>query len=132
MSKTRTIKLKYGLPFQMESHLVNKLGYFVVQRVYNDYIMFSRHETPGEPLQKKDNVVPFKGDSFAFADNLGVEKCKELCRRCDNIVKSFNDPYKFIGPVRQRLHNMSQGLPLREQQYVQDYMDEHFPHDEDD
>ncbi len=54
--------------------------------------------------------------------------CKELERRCDNIISHYQDPYNNVLAVRTRLCNMAKTLKTApERQYVQDYMDDNFP-----
>lgn len=113
----KTIKLKHDCPFQLESTLINKFGYYIQQRRFKECIIFVK--------------LAAKPPEEALPDTIsGLTKAQEenLVYRCDRIVDYFVDPYNEMSKVRTRLHNMRQTLKsVAEQQYVLEYMDENFP-----
>lgn len=106
------LKFSHDLPLWLETRLLRKHDYYIYSRVYNDCIVFQKKPKQGELV-----VVP----------KLQPDQQISLMTRCDRIVDFFPDPYSAVMAVRQRLHNMSQGLSMAERQFVVEYMDENFP-----
>jgi len=111
------LKTKYSLPLYLESKLVNKYGWVVERREYNQHIIFIRSRS----AKRKPNPT------IKFGPALDEAQQKKLTERCDNIVNFFPDPYATTMAVRQRLHNLAQALESVQQQFVLDYMEENFP-----
>lgn len=52
---------------------------------------------------------------------------EELERRCVNVTSMYPNPQHFIGPIRQRLHNLAQSLSGWEREFVEAWAEENHP-----
>lgn len=111
--------MRYSLPFHLEHKLVNKFGYVIEIKRFNDCIVFVKPKK-AKPKAKAAQVI--------YTPGLTSYQQKQLTQRCDNLVDHFPDPYSVPTAVRQRLHNLAQSLAsLAERQHVINFMEEHFP-----
>lgn len=124
---SKTLKFRHDLPFYLECRLSSKLGFYLQKKVFKEHMLFVKPDG----LKVNDTRTSYVVLSQTGDENdvVSVYRMGELNRRCDNIVSFFTDPYKAIGPLRQRLHNMAQSLKPSERKYINSYMDEHFPAD---
>jgi hypothetical protein len=122
------LRMRYSLPVHLEQKLCNKYGWAVKSQKFNECIIFVKARK-GEKKVEKPTIRVKAGSTGTLMFSPGVtEKEKDaLYQRCDTIVGFFPDPYSAIQAVRQRLHNMSQSLPLAQRQVVLNYMEEEFP-----
>lgn len=121
------LRMRYAIPFALESKLCNKFGFAVDSRKFQDCITFVKSKTrPGRTTIRASALT----SNVTVSPGLTAEEQKKLVERCDTIVDWFPDPYNAIMAVRQRLHNVSQALPsMAARQFVVDYMEENFPED---
>lgn len=130
----RTIKLRYEAPEEAVEKLVKEYNYRVSERVFQQHILLAKivneHLTPlPKPVEKASNVVNLYNPPHvpSSSESVTAERKRQLEDQCDKIIDWFPDPYRMYAAVRTRLHNFRQRLPIPEQQFVLEFMDEHFP-----
>lgn len=140
----RMLRLKHNLPFYLEARLINRFGYHVQRRQFQEYVLFARTDVFNGKLKKFDRQVPSVSNDKNTKKKLilpseeatlqkfgfpSLSKMQELDKRCDRIVSGFKNPYDHVAQIHQRFAIMKQGLPEAEQAYINDFLDEHFPHE---
>jgi hypothetical protein len=116
LDEVKRLRMRYDIPFWLEHRLVERFGFVIEKRTFNECITFVKPS-------KKDGRQTF----VMGTPKLTSEEERKLCARCDSIVDWFKDPYKMEKAVRQRLHNLSQALPQAAREYVLKYIEENFP-----
>lgn len=131
----KTIRFRADLPYYLEIRLQNKdHGFHVQTRVFKESITF------GKNTQSKETLAP-TGEAYAKEETMADILIKqsqlppparrlELERRCDNIVCFYPDPYNCTRAIRVRLTMMQQKMCQADKNFIQQYMDENFPEEQ--
>lgn len=135
----RLLRFKHNLPFYLESRLCNRFGYHVQRRQFQEYTIFARSEVFQGRLKEVVRQSPPKSNDKTKAEEVkatsiihgfpSISKMQELDKRCERIVSGFKHPYDHVPQIYQRFAIMKQGLPEAEQAYINDFLDEQFPHE---
>lgn len=129
MGEPKQFKLKRTLPFHLETRLSHRFQFDVRRDLDNGALVAIRRMSPAtHTITPPHSTVRYGSDgTLLFPEKMTDGQKFELETRCDRIVDYFDDPYNKVIAVRQRLHNMAQGLTPVKGQFVIDWMNEHFP-----
>lgn len=128
------LTLRYDIPMWMEQKLIHFYGFKKGEQKYNQYHKFIRQK--GESKFQKSRKMtmqekiehPVTCGLIRSNPDLSITVQAELLRRIDNVVSFFKKPYDHVPAVRQRLHNLMQGLKTQaERDFVHDFMEDEFP-----
>jgi hypothetical protein len=111
MPEKLVLKFKSSMPLHLEHALVQKFGFTIDSRISGYNVVVSRARPAPHPRQKGTDAI----------------RKAHLLQRCRNISAFYESPKNHAKSVRQRLHNLAQGLPDHEVKIILDYMDKEFP-----